>query len=99
MSTAVCEVAMPALLWSPAETLSPRVRRLRDQYWDFYNRAYTNEVRAYTTGTPWDHVYSIWNWTNVPEMMPFFKGAPHALGAPPLRGTKIQCRGDAFPRS
>ncbi len=76
MSTSVSqEVLTPTALWSPAATLSPRVRRLRDQYWSFYTREYTNEVRAYTTGTPWDHVYSPWNWTNVPEMMMFFEGS------------------------
>ena len=68
-----CVIA-PARLWSAAQTLSPRVRQLRDQYWSFYERDYTNEVRAYTTGTPWDTVYSIWSWANVPEMAPFFQG-------------------------
>ena len=61
-------------LWSPAPTLSPRIRRLRDQYWSFYERDFTNEVRAYTTGTPWDCVYPIWSWTNVPEVALFQKG-------------------------
>jgi len=74
MSTHVCEVATSTALWSPAGTLSPRVRRLRDQYWDFYDRDYTNEVRAFTSGTPWDQVYAPWNWTTVPEMMMFFEG-------------------------
>jgi formate C-acetyltransferase len=73
--SAVCDVTTPVALWSPADTLSPRVRRLRDQYWDFYDRETTNEVRAFTTGTPWDQVYAPWNWTNVPEMMMFFEGA------------------------
>ena len=62
-------------VWSAADTLSPRVGRLRDHYWDFYRRDYRNEVQAYTTGTAWDQVYSPWNWTNVPEMMMFFEGA------------------------
>jgi formate C-acetyltransferase len=75
MAVDVCAVTTPTLVWSPAETLSPRVRRLRDQYWSFYTREYTNEVRAYTTGTPWDHVYSPWNWANVPEMAVFLNGA------------------------
>lgn len=61
-------------IWSAAGTLSPRVQRLRDQYWSFYDRAYTNEVRGYTTGTPWDTVYSTWSWTNVPEVAPFLPG-------------------------
>ena len=86
-----------ATLWSAAESLSPRVRQLRDQYWDFYQRDYTNEVRAYTTGAAWDQVYAPWNWTNVPEMMMFFEGAksyllssaervslPRGFGAEPL---------------
>lgn len=81
MPVDTCEVVTPTLVWSPAETLSPRVRRLRDQYWSFYTREYTNEVRAYTTGTPWDHVYSPWNWTNVPEMMLFLEGAKAYLRA------------------
>lgn len=62
-------------LWSPTANLSPRVHHLRDQYWDFYRRDYTNEVRAYSSGTAWDQVYAPWNWTNVPEMMMFFPGA------------------------
>ena len=68
-----------AALWSPAGSLSPRVQRLRDQYWDFYQRDYTNEVRAYSTGTSWDQVYAPWNWTNVSEMMIFFEGAKNYL--------------------
>ncbi|MCX6027445.1 MAG: hypothetical protein NTY23_14520, partial [Chloroflexi bacterium] len=64
----------PAQLWSASPSLSPRVRRLRDQFWSFYERDYTNQVRAYSTGTPWDVVYSIWSWTNVPEVAMFQKG-------------------------
>ena len=64
-----------AIIWSPTETLNSRVRRLRDQYWDFYNRDYTNEVRAFTANTPWDQVYAPWNWTTAPEMIMFFEGA------------------------
>jgi len=75
------DLVEPAKLWSPTKELSPRVKRLRDQYFSFYEREYTNEVRAYTTGTPWDIVYSIWNWTNVPEMMIFFQGARSYLRA------------------
>lgn len=35
-------------VWSPSDTLSPRIQWLRDQYWDFYRRDYTNEVRAFS---------------------------------------------------
>jgi len=85
MSTAPSQATTPPTLWSPAETLSPRVRRLRDQYWDFYNRDYTNEVLAFTTGTAWDQVYAPWNWTTVPEMMMFFPGAKAYLLADAAR--------------
>ena len=67
-------------LWT-ASGLSPRVRRLRDQYFSFYERDFTNEVRSYTTGAPWDVVYAIWNWTNVPEMAMFLQGARSYLRA------------------
>jgi len=68
-------------LWTAASRLSPRVRRLRDQYFSFYQRDYTNEVRSYTTNTAWDTVYAIWNWTNVPEMAMFLQGARSYLRA------------------
>ncbi|MGC1402136.1 MAG: pyruvate formate lyase family protein, partial [Thermodesulfobacteriota bacterium] len=67
-------VVSPTQLWSAASTLSPRVQHLRRQFWSFYEREYTNEVRAYTTGRPWDVVYSIWSWTNVPEIALFQQG-------------------------
>jgi formate C-acetyltransferase len=69
-----CQPVAPTQLWSAATTLSPRVKQLRDQFWSFYERDYTNEVRAYTTGAPWDMVYSIWSWTNVPEVALFQQG-------------------------
>ena len=72
-SVSTCAVS-PEHLWSASSTLSPRVQQLRRQFFSFYEREYTNEVRAYTTGTPWDTVYSIWNWTNVPEIALFQKG-------------------------
>jgi hypothetical protein len=49
VSTANCQVVAPTQVWSAAPTLSPRVQRLRDQFWSFYEREYTNEVRSYTT--------------------------------------------------
>jgi formate C-acetyltransferase len=71
----------PVELWSPDAGLSPRIKRLRDQFFSFYERDYTNEVRAYTTGTPWDSVYSIWSWTNVPEVAMFLPGIRSYLRA------------------
>ena len=72
--TTPCHAVCPTDLWAAATTLSPRVKRLRDEYWSFYERDFTNEVRAYTTGDPWDTVYSVWNWTNVPEVAMFQPG-------------------------
>jgi formate C-acetyltransferase len=64
----------PEQLWGASPGLPARVRRLREEYWSFYTRRFTNQVRAYTTGTPWDAVYSIWQWSNVPEVAPFQPG-------------------------
>ena len=69
----------PSDLWSAGEHLSPRIKRLRDEFWSFYDREYTNEVRGYTTGTSWDSVYSIWSWTNVPEVALFLPGIRNYL--------------------
>lgn len=69
-----CAGLAPKELWAASTQLSPRVRRLRQQYWSFYERPYTNEVRAFTTGTAWDVVYSMWSWTNVPETAVFLPG-------------------------
>jgi formate C-acetyltransferase len=73
-ATGGCESLSPDQLWEASEALSPRVRRLRDQFWSFYERDFTNEVRGYTTGAPWDMVYSAWSWTNVPEIALFIPG-------------------------
>jgi trans-4-hydroxy-L-proline dehydratase len=69
-----CAAILPADVWKPSERLTPRVRRLRNEFWSFYTREVRNEVAAYTTGTDWDVVYSIWSWTNVPEVALFQKG-------------------------
>ncbi len=80
-----CQMIAPPLLWSAAPTLSLRVKRLRDEYWSFYQREFTNEVRAYTTGASWDIVYSIWSWTNVPEVALFQPGFRSYLSAAATR--------------
>ncbi len=73
-SIAACNGIAPAQLWSASSSLSARVNRLRDEYWSFYERPFTNEVRGYTTGAPWDSVYSTWSWTNIPEVTLFMPG-------------------------
>jgi len=60
-------------IWEQGDQLSLRVAKLRKEYFSFHKRDYyTNEVRPYTTGTPWDIVYSPHNWGIVPEVAPFF---------------------------
>jgi hypothetical protein len=81
----LCSTVTPNQLWSAAPTLSPRIKKLRDQYWSFYDRAFTNQVRAYTTGAPWDCVYPIWSWTNVPEVALFQQGFRSYLSAAATR--------------
>jgi formate C-acetyltransferase len=78
--------AAAAPIWQPASTLSDRVRRLREEYFSFETRAFRNEVRAYTTGTEWDQVYSPHHWTNVPEVAPFLWAFQDSLlaGAEPV---------------
>jgi trans-4-hydroxy-L-proline dehydratase len=67
-------------LWSPSRELSPRIKRLRDEYYSFYERDYfRNEVMAFTTGTPWDSVYSPHNWGVVPEVFLFFESYSQSL--------------------
>jgi hypothetical protein len=87
MSANLDTCVAPTQLWSAVSTLSPRIKKLRDEYWNFYERKFTNQVRAYTTGTPWDCVYSIWSWTNVPEVALFQQGFRSYLGA---AATKVE---------
>ena len=64
---------MEVKLWE-ASNLSPRVQKLRDEYWSFYEREYyRNEVNAYGTGEEWDELYAPYNWGVVPEVFPFFQ--------------------------
>jgi len=67
-------------IWIAARGLSPRVRKLRDEYFSFRDRDYfRNEVRAYTTGAPWDFVFSPHNWGVVPETFVFFPAFSDSL--------------------
>lgn len=67
-------------IWNPSDNLPPRVKKLRDEYFSFYDRDYfRNEVRAYSTGTEWDCVFSIYVWTILPELFPFFAAFSDSL--------------------
>jgi pyruvate formate-lyase/glycerol dehydratase family glycyl radical enzyme len=72
----------PALkLWSPSEGLSDRVKKLRDQFYSFYERKKTNEPFAFSTGTEWDEVYSYHDWANEPALYSFFASIDQTLQA------------------
>jgi len=59
-------------MWSPSEKLTPRVARLREEYFSFNERDYfRNEVMSFSTGQPWDVVYTEHTWCIVPEVIPF----------------------------
>jgi trans-4-hydroxy-L-proline dehydratase len=52
-------------------SLSPRIRRLRDFYFQGTARAWNNETTAWTTGTDWDSLYNELTFHIVPETYPF----------------------------
>ncbi|MEJ5185610.1 MAG: pyruvate formate lyase family protein [Candidatus Geothermincolales bacterium] len=74
------EILTPDRIWKPSESLSPRVKRLREEYFSPEKRPYfRNEVMPFTTGTPWDEVFSPINWGVVPEMYPFMEAYRESL--------------------
>jgi pyruvate formate-lyase/glycerol dehydratase family glycyl radical enzyme len=73
-------VVASSIVWSASASLSTRVRRLREEFFSFYSRDYfRNEVRPYTSGLPWDVVWSPHNWTVVPELYPFLDAYQDSL--------------------
>lgn len=69
-----------ASIWSPSEKLSPRIRRLRDEYFNYDNRDYfRNETIPYTTGVDWDSVYTPHERTIVPEFIPILDAVQDSL--------------------
>ncbi|MHB8926835.1 MAG: pyruvate formate lyase family protein [Bacillota bacterium] len=83
-------------LWTAAKGLSPRVRKLRDEFFSFRDREYfRNEVRAYTTGVPWDFVFSPHNWGVVPETFVFLPAFSDSLLA---MAERVEVPADFFER-
>ncbi len=67
-------------IWSPSEKLSGRVKRLRDEYFNFNGRPYfQNEVMPLTTGTEWDVVFPYHTFGVVPDVYPFLPGFSDSL--------------------
>lgn len=52
--------------------LSPRIKWLRDYYFQGVKRRWNNEFVGFTTGTPWDIQYQEGNFYIVPETYTFF---------------------------
>lgn len=72
----------PNRLWDASPGLSDRVKRLRDEYFSFRERAYfRNEVMPFGTGSDWDRVFCPHNWTIVPEVIPFLSSYEDSLAA------------------
>ncbi|MHA1266842.1 MAG: hypothetical protein ACTSRS_16515 [Candidatus Helarchaeota archaeon] len=57
-------------IWGP-DRLSPRIKRLRDEYFDIDGRELKNEVAGFTTGTDWDQVWSVLKFAVAPEIYMF----------------------------
>jgi len=68
-------------IWTPSDTLSNRVQKLRDHFYSFYEREETNEPYSFTTGTAWDEVYSVHDWANEPAIYPFMPSIDQTLKA------------------
>ena len=54
------------------KNLSPRIKWLRDYYFQGNNRKWNNEFVGFTAGTPWDIQYQEGNFYIVPETYTFF---------------------------
>ncbi len=68
-------MAEPIAIWQPSENLSPRIKKLRDEYMDAESRPYfRNESIPYTTGTPWDSVLTEHELAIAPDVIPRLKG-------------------------
>ena len=68
-------------IWSPSENLSERVKKLRKHFYSFHEREETNEPYSFTTGTPWDEVYSLHDWANEPAIYIFLPSIDQTLKA------------------
>lgn len=74
-------------LWSPSQGLPPRIARLRDEYVNIEDRDYfRNEMMPFSTGTPWDTLWSPALWGVVPDLLAFNKAFMETL---PLAATRV----------
>jgi len=83
-------------LWNPSSELSGRVKTLRDEYINIYEREFHNEITPFTTGTDWDTMWSPCLWGVVPDLLAFHKAFMETL---PLVSTKVELQPDFWERS
>ncbi|MFA5036059.1 MAG: pyruvate formate lyase family protein [Candidatus Izemoplasmatales bacterium] len=55
------------------KNLSPRIKWLRDFYFEGAKRAWNNEYSCYTDGKPWDFLFDELTYYIVPETIPFYQ--------------------------
>ncbi|MGD0354436.1 MAG: pyruvate formate lyase family protein [Dehalococcoidia bacterium] len=70
MTTQSCNT--PRYSIKEPKNLSPRIKWLRDYYFQGNKRPWNNEFVGFTTGTPWDIQYQEGNYYIVPETYVFF---------------------------
>jgi len=68
-----CSTVAPCYAVKEPKNLSPRIRRLRDYYFQGVERRWNNEYTAWTTGTPWDFQYPELSFYIVPETYAFLQ--------------------------
>lgn len=60
-------------IWKPSESLSERVKQLRESYFRFQERDFRNEVMPFTTGVLNDVIFSPHNWGVAPEVFILYR--------------------------
>lgn len=55
------------------KNLSPRIKWLRDYYFEGTNRSWNNEYNCYTDGKPWDFLFDEITYYIVPETIAFYQ--------------------------
>ncbi len=70
MTTATPE--KPKFAIKEPKSLSPRIKWLRDYYFQGLKRKWNNEFTGWTTGTPWDFQFQEGQYYIVPETYTFF---------------------------
>ncbi len=75
-------------LWNPSSELPRRVAGLREEYVNIQQRDhFRNEIMPFTTGTPWDTMWSPALWGVVPDLAPF---GPAFMETLPMAATKVE---------